>query len=237
MKARPGPSIRWDRTPATGRLPTAVARAAAVALACTVALTGCAVAPSGAVGAEPRRSPLAAGPSETNLGAPSAPSPARVGATAASQRISFVPRELILPGRARAAVVPAATVDGVLAVPENVRRVGWWDGSAQAGDPFGTTVIAGHVDSASQGVGFSARLLRLRPGDVVSVAADGHRARYRVTAVHTVAKRALATESRAFDQLGAHRLVLITCAGTFRRDRGGYDSNVVVTARPLGRPS
>ena len=50
----------------------------------------------------------------------------------------------------------------MLRVPENVRHVGWWDGSAYAGDPFGTTVIAGHVDSASEGLGFFARLRRSR---------------------------------------------------------------------------
>jgi hypothetical protein len=39
-------------------------------------------------------------------------------------------------------VLPATTVDGLLKVPENVQHVGWWDGSAQAGEPFGSTVIA-----------------------------------------------------------------------------------------------
>jgi len=37
-------------------------------------------------------------------------------------------------------VQPAETVDGLLKVPENVQHVGWWDGSAQAGEPFGATV-------------------------------------------------------------------------------------------------
>jgi sortase (surface protein transpeptidase) len=65
-------------------------------------------------------------------------------------------------------VLPAATVDGVLKVPENVQHVGWWDGSALAGEPFGSTVIAGHVDSATEGIGFFARLLRIKVGDTIT---------------------------------------------------------------------
>ena len=43
----------------------------------------------------------------------------------------------------------------------------------------------------------------------------------------------LATSSAAFDQKGEHRLVLITCTGTFRPGRG-YDRNLVVIGTPLG---
>lgn len=50
----------------------------------------------------------------------------------------------------------------------------------------------------------------------------------------TVARKALATDSQAFKQTGPHRLVLITCTGDFHRDRGGYDSNLVVVGKPLG---
>jgi hypothetical protein len=52
--------------------------------------------------------------------------------------------------------------------------------------------------------------------------------------VRKVAKKALATDSQALKQTGPHRLVLITCTGNFRRDRGGYDSNLVVIGKPLG---
>jgi sortase (surface protein transpeptidase) len=69
---------------------------------------------------------------------------------------------------------------------------------------------------------------------VVTVAAGRHQARYRVTSVRTVAKQALATSSSAFDQSGDHRLVLITCTGAYDAARGGYASNLVVTAAPLG---
>ncbi len=173
--------------------------------------------------------------SSTGTPSPSVPVPeARVGEPAASTRVRFVPTAVVLPGGARTAVEPASTVRGELAVPENVRHVGWWDGSAAAGDPFGTTVIAGHVDSATDGLGFFARLLEVEPGEVVIVRDADHRQRYRIISVRTVAKQALVTSSAAFDQTGEHRLTLITCTGAYRADRGGYESNLVVTAVPLG---
>ncbi len=160
--------------------------------------------------------------------------PAREGQPGNSQRIQFIPEHLTLPGKATAAVQPAATVDGLLRVPENVRHVGWWDGSAWAGEVFGSTVIAGHVDSDTDGIGFFARLLRIKVGDTVTLSGDSHRLKYRVTSVNKVARKALATQSQAFEQTGPPRLVLITCTGNFHRDRGGYDSNLVVVAKPLG---
>jgi LPXTG-site transpeptidase (sortase) family protein len=140
----------------------------------------------------------------------------------------------MLPGNARAEVIPAETVDGQLKVPEDVDHVGWWDGSAYAGDPFGSTVIAGHVDSDTEGIGFFVKLQRIKAGDVVTLRAGPRRLSYRIAEVRMVDRQALATDSEAFDQTGAHRLVLITCTGTFRRDRGGYESNLVVIGRPLG---
>jgi len=112
--------------------------------------------------------------------------------------------------------------------------VGWWDGSAQAGEVFGSTVIAGHVDSNTDGIGFFARLLRIKVGDTITLRGDSHRLEYRVMSVKKVAGKALATRSHALDQAGPHRLVLTTCTGNFHRDRGGYDSNLVVVAKPLG---
>jgi LPXTG-site transpeptidase (sortase) family protein len=203
------------------------ALAPAIALVLTLGLAGCAT-PAAPTSSDPAV-PAAAG----TIPAEPVPS-ARVGVPAASTRVRFVPTSVVLPGGAHAAVEPAQTVDTVLAVPEDVRHVGWWDGSAYAGDPFGSTVIAGHVDSATEGLGFFARLLRVRRGEVVTVRNGRHQQRYRITSVRTVAKQALAESSSAFDQTGDHRLVLITCTGAYRPEQGGYDSNLVVTAAPLG---
>jgi LPXTG-site transpeptidase (sortase) family protein len=170
------------------------------------------------------------GPPFAATGVPSV----KVGRPGSTQRVTFVPELLVLPGNARAGVVSAATVDGQLEVPEDVDYVGWWDGSAYAGDPFGSTVIAGHIDSNTDGIDFFARLRQVKVGDVVTIRAGPRQLSYRITKVQTVNRQALATNSRAFEQTGAHQLVLITCTGTFRRDRGGYDSNLVVTGQPLG---
>jgi LPXTG-site transpeptidase (sortase) family protein len=161
--------------------------------------------------------------------------PAAVGSPAASNRVTFVPDRVVLPGGDSAPVQPAATRDGELQVPENVQHVGWWDGSAEAGDPFGNTVVAGHVDSKTDGLGFFVRLLSLKKGETVTLRGpEGHHLAYTITSIRTIKKDALATGSAAFDQTGDPHLVLITCGGAYHRGDGGYDSNVVVTARPKG---
>lgn len=114
------------------------------------------------------------------------------------------------------------------------KRVGWWDGGAQAGDPFGSVVLAGHVDTKTEGLGFFARLIGVRRGEVIVVNGSGHTASYRVVSIASVRKDALATKSGAFDQSGDHRLVLITCTGAYNASQGGYADNLVVTATPIG---
>ncbi|MFP5282026.1 MAG: class F sortase [Actinomycetes bacterium] len=210
---------------------------AALVAAGLLLLGGCAGQGPSAVEAR-TSAPVPAGDRSATGRSTSEPEPldVRTGRPADSTRVRFVPQTLTLPGNARAPVKPAVTVDGELRVPEDVQHVGWWDGSAYAGDPFGSTVIAGHVDSRTAGVGFFARLLGTEIGDKLTVSGDGHRASYRVVAVSAVAKEALAADSRAFDQRGDHRLVLVTCTGRYRPERGGYDSNLVVVAAPVGRP-
>ena len=129
-------------------------------------------------------------------------------------------------------MVPVATVDGSLIVPDDVRQVGWWDGSAQVGDPFGATVIAGHVDSAEQGIGFFRRLWSIKVDDVLTLRADALHRRYRVTEVRRVDRRRLADDQEVFAQTGAPRLILLTCIGDYDRAKGGYADNLVVVALP-----
>ncbi|WP_329483820.1 sortase [Kribbella sp. NBC_01484] len=160
--------------------------------------------------------------------------PGRVGTPAPSQRIRFVPEQVVLPGGASAPVLPATTVNGQLQVPAKAQRVGWWDGGAEAGDPFGSVVLAGHVDTKTEGLGFFARLRRVQVGEVVVLNGSGRTASYRVKSIVSVPKDALATKSGAFTQTGDHRLVLITCTGPYDASRGGYADNLVVTATSLG---
>ena len=53
----------------------------------------------------------------------------------------------------------ATAADGELAIPTDVDRAGWWDGSSRIGDPFGGIVVAAHIDSFDQGLGRFAELL------------------------------------------------------------------------------
>ncbi|TDD27089.1 class F sortase [Kribbella turkmenica] len=145
-----------------------------------------------------------------------------------------MPTQVVLPGGAKAPVVPASTVGGELEVPEQGDRVGWWDGGAQAGDPFGSVVLVGHVDTKTDGIGYFARLLRIKSGELVVLHGSGHTQAYRVSSIVSVPKYALATRSGAFDQTVAHRLVLITCTGPYDAARGGYEDNLVVTATAVG---
>lgn len=160
------------------------------------------------------------------------PPAAQQGKDAASARVRFVPTVIELPSGTRAPVEPAQTVDGHLVVPEAVDHVGWWDGSAHANDPFGSTVIAGHVDSQDE-LGAFAQLLTVSVGDEVVVRADDASLRYRVTQSRVVDKDALATTSSVFEQTGRHRLVMITCSGRWDAAAGSYESNLVVTAEPV----
>lgn len=164
------------------------------------------------------------------------PAPARSGIEAASQRSTFVPEEITLPSGDDVKVTPAVTIKGALEVPAAADTAGWWDGSSRAGEPFGSMVIAGHVDTAATGLAPFSQLLRSRVGDVISVAGSGQRLNYRVMAVDIVDKDVLSTSSTTLSQRGDHRLSLITCTGSWDRATRRYDSNLVVTAMPTGRP-
>lgn len=145
----------------------------------------------------------------------------------------FVPERIDLPGGASAVVVPVATVGRELVVPEDPGRVGWWDGSSYVGDEYGSTVIAGHVDSLDRGLGFFFRLWNARVGDRVLVSAEDGRQAYAITALRQVPRTDLVDDEEVFAIDGPPRLVLITCAGEYRPERGGYSRNLVVIARPV----
>jgi hypothetical protein len=56
---------------------------------------------------------------------------------------------------------------------------------------------------------------------------------YTITALREVPRTDLVDDEETFDIDGPPRLVLITCAGEFRPDRGGYSRNLIVIARPV----
>ena len=158
---------------------------------------------------------------------------AREARPADSDTARFVPERIDLPGGSSAAVVPVATVGRELVVPEDPDKVGWWDGSSYVGDPFGSTVIAGHVDVLDRGVGFFFQLWNIKVGERVVLRAGDRRQAYTIVTLREVPRTDLVDEDEVFDIGGPPRLVMITCAGEFRRDRGGYSRNLIVVARPI----
>jgi Sortase domain len=143
------------------------------------------------------------------------------------------PRRLLVDSAGlRAPVVPVgAGADGELAIPGDPGTVGWWVGSAPAGDRRGSTVLAGHVDSAGAGLGALSALGSLPPGTrIVLVDVFGARHPYRLAARRTYPKRALPPE--VLRRRAGPRLVLVTCGGPFDEVRRSYRDNLVVYAVP-----
>lgn len=192
------------------------------------------VVPTGArtLTPDPVVAPGAAGPS-ISVDTATVPS-ARAGTLGPGQVASFVPLEIVLPNGNSAPVLKADTADdGSLLIPENPRVVGYWSGGAKPGEPFGSVVIAGHVDSAKYGVGVLFGLKGVKNDQVIELRNGKQKQRYRVTGTATVLQQSLATDNRTiFDQTTPGRLVVITCGGPFDPVKHRYQDNFIVTAVP-----
>jgi len=125
---------------------------------------------------------------------------------------------------------------GLMAVPDNVTDVAWYEHGPRPGDP-GSAVLAAHVDLAGQGPGVFFDIRDLEPGDLVEVRFDdGSRRDFEVTATATYPKVELPLDA-VFSRSGPAVLTLITCGGVFDPDSSRYDSNVVVYATPAAPPT
>jgi hypothetical protein len=143
-----------------------------------------------------------------------------------------------LPSGAVVRVVAVSTrADGILDVPDDVRVAGWWRGGARVGDPFGSTLVAAHVDSGTQGLGPYAELLTARPGARIVLGSAHLTQPFRVTSLRLVARGTLADDAWMYAVSGRRRVTLVTCAGPYDRARGGYQNLAVVTALPAGPPA
>lgn len=133
----------------------------------------------------------------------------------------------------RATALPTGVdAAGEFDVPPSVDTVGWYRFGPDLAARAGSVVIAGHVDSATQGTGAFFRLGDLGPGDRVTVlGSDGRIRRYRVVA-REIEPKATIRLYRYFGTTGPPRLTLMTCGGPFDRASRNYRDNVVVTAVP-----
>lgn len=204
--------------------------------ACLVVATGCA----GGTGSTRPDTRSSSSPSGS---APSSPasSPLAEPVTPARRAESVVaPRRPVRATLPSGRVVPVSgagtTGTGVLDVPDDVDVAGWWRGSSRIGDPFGSILVAAHVDSDSEGLGPFAELLTVREGARIRLEAHGVRQDFEVHSRRLVPQGTLVDDAWIYDAAGDLRLTLVTCAPPYDTSRGGYQNLAVVTALPLGPP-
>lgn len=169
---------------------------------------------------------------------PSATTLAAEPATESAANRSTPPTGLRLPDGLRVPVVAVGTLaGGALDVPPDIRTAGWWRGGAMLGDPFGSMVIAAHVDSRTQGLGAYAVLLTVKAGQTVTVSAGRREQTFAVTQRRVVSRTKLDSVPDVFSAKGPARLTMITCAGPYDKSRGGYQNLAIVSAEPVAAPT
>jgi hypothetical protein len=176
-----------------------------------------------------RSSATPTSPTPTASASPSPASPARRAGVVAE-----APTQVRLPSGTDVAVkAVSTTADGLLDVPDDIRTAGWWRGGSRLGDPFGSTLIAAHIDSRTQGLGPYVELLRVQRDARIVVRSKHLVQRFAVTSLRLVPRSTLADATDLFAPSGPRRLTMVTCAGPYDAARGGYQNLAVVTARPV----
>ncbi|MER7575910.1 class F sortase [Streptomyces sp. NPDC126514] len=111
---------------------------------------------------------------------------------------------------------------------DDVNLVGWFAKGAAPGER-GTSVVAGHVDTATSPAVF-ARLGELEKGDTFQVErADGRTASFVVDSAETFSKDDF-PDDRVYADTPQAQIRLITCAGDYDRAVRDYTDNLVVFA-------
>lgn len=135
-----------------------------------------------------------------------------------------------------ARIQPVGMTDAVtMQVPSDISVVGWFHLGVLPVAEAGHTVLVGHRDGESDPNGVFRNLGRVRPGDELTVRdQSGRLLHYQVREIDVLGDRQFARRAPwVFRTDGPHRLVLITCGGTFDEARGGYQANVVVVAKRI----
>lgn len=143
------------------------------------------------------------------------------------------PQMLAIPRLDLKMPITAVTVDdtGAMALPTRPTEIGWYAYGPRPGSARGSAVLGGHVDSREYGVGPLVTLKQLRRGDDIVITTNKGTEQFRVSTVRLIGKRDLEVRE-VFTREGKPLLRILTCGGTYRRS-GGYQANVVVTARPV----
>lgn len=157
-----------------------------------------------------------------------------------SAQLSDTHRAEVIPARLRVETVnldapldaTGVRDDGLMEIPDDGTRAGWYQYGANAGSGSGSVVLAGHVDT-QEGLGAMAALREVSVGALVEVEmADGSVITYEVKGRETIAKNELPSDE-IFARTGPERLTLITCGGPWRASESSYRDNVVVVATPV----
>lgn len=119
--------------------------------------------------------------------------------------------------------------DNSMEIPHDVQTIGWYEPTGVLPGDEGTAVMAGHVDSRSQGAGAFFDLRHLELEDEITLTHDGVEQTWRVTARRNYDKNEIPLEDIFIDH-GEPRLVLITCGGEFDQTARSYKDNIVVYA-------
>jgi LPXTG-site transpeptidase (sortase) family protein len=171
------------------------------------------------------------------MASPQPAPPSRLGATsgetlAAAQAIVApvaAPQRLLVPGIGVNASVEPLGLDtqGRMATPSRAENVGWYSPGAAPGD-VGNAVIDGHLDWTT-GPAVFWKLGRLRHGDEITITrADGSQAKFAVQSTSVMPYDA--STDLLFTRSGPPSLTLITCSGSWDRQRGTYLQRLVVRA-------
>ncbi|MFJ7177260.1 class F sortase [Streptomyces massasporeus] len=207
-----------------------------LAAAALAAVLGCPATPSDPAAAPP--ADFAAAAQERGGAVTPAPTPGAVAPETAPPGTAQnpPPRRVLVPRTGLdARVSPVGVTDeGDVTVPDDPSVAGWYRYGPAPGSAEGSAVLVGHVDTDTGALGEFRALYGVRRGDTVEVRRAGDEpVTYRVVSRVTVPKDEL--PASAFRRTGAPVLTLITCAPPFVPERGGYLSNLVVTADPVGR--
>lgn len=220
-------------------------RLLAAAVAAALAVAGVAVAVVATAGQQQvaSPSPSAANPSRERTLAPStSPTPPGSGRSRPASAgpdfgpilVASTPVRLDVPkiGIRHAPLVQLGQAkDGSIQVPPVGANspAGWFQNSPTPGQ-LGSSVILGHVDSATAGPSIFYRLGTLRAGDTVAVTRADHTvAVFLVDSVEKYAKSNFPT-LQVFGDTDHAALRLITCGGTFNPSKQSYEDNIVVYA-------
>jgi LPXTG-site transpeptidase (sortase) family protein len=195
------------------------------------------LAPRGVV-ARPTSGPSAAisSPQPATASVPRATSGETLAAAQAIVAPAPSPERLLVPAIGVNAPVEPLGLDsqGRMATPSRADNVGWYSPGAAPGD-VGNAVIDGHLDWTT-GPAVFWKLGRLRRGDEMTVTrADGSQAKFVVQSTSVMPYDA-STDS-LFTRAGPPSLTLITCSGTWDRQRGTYLQRLVVRASLVGAPA